>query len=336
LILFGATYWHLRAHYAGRPMLLVCAPANIAYARLYLRPERIMELNRVSFRRYPWYRVRRIYAMARAGIGTIVQPARNREHMVEDALVRASGAAERIGATGSALFISESERVIGDGWYTRLFARIDRPVHEAAYFAGFAAWLTGSGPARLMAPLPRPARHPDLPAGGYLVVASEASSPLKVWPLEHFLAAAAAIAGGTGLTIVLIGENATPALAGEGVIDLRGRSDMSGMAAVLAHARLVLCNDSGPAHLAAVLGVPVVAVGSGAMPERYLPYTADAPGVAPPVIVLAEPAWPCFGCGWQCVYRNGRDAPVPCITAVTVAAVVRAAMGQLLLDQAAG
>jgi hypothetical protein len=80
----------------------------------------------------------------------------------------------------------------------------------------------------------------------------------------------------------------------------------------------------------------VVAVGSGAMPERYLPYTADAPGVAPPVIVLAEPAWPCFGCGWQCVYRNGRDAPVPCITAVTVAAVVRAAMGQLLLDQAAG
>ena len=47
--------------------------------------------------------------------------------------------------------------------------------------------------------------------------------------------------------------------------DMRGLTDMHGLISILAHARIVFCNDSAPAHLAAALGVPVVAVGGGSI-----------------------------------------------------------------------
>ncbi len=330
LIVFTAAYRHLRAHYAEHPILLVCSGAGIAYAKAYLGPERTIELDRIRFRRDPWYRMTKVYALARAGIAIIIQPAQNREHMVDDALMRASGAVERIGAAGSPLFIADSERSIGDGWYTQLHVNTPGSIHETEYYAAFAEWVTGSRPRHRMLPLARPLRHPDAPDCDYLVIAAEASSLIKAWPFDHFVAAAAAIAASKGLTIVLAGQDDRNRISSSpAIVDLRGRTDIQGLAALFAHARLVLCNDSGPAHLAAALGAPVAAVGSGGMPGRYLPYPEDEPGVFAPILVLADPPLPCFGCGWRCRYLPPRGAPVPCIAEVPVEAVVGAALAIL-------
>jgi len=327
LIIFTAAYRHLEAHYAGRPLLLICSAACVGYAEAYLGPHHIIVLHRTRFRRDPWYRIRIVRAMARAGISVIIQPARNREHMVEDALVSASGAVERIGAAGTPFFISDAERAVGDRAYTKLYDERSCTPHDAEYYAAFVTWITGRRPSRMIAPLMRPPRPRDAPDGDYLVIASEASSIVKAWPVERFLVAAATISTLNGLMIVLAGQNRQDKTSSAAaVLDLRGSSDIRGLTALLAHARLVLCNDSGPAHLAAVLGVPVVAVGNGGMPGRYLPYPANEPGIFGPHLVLPDPPLPCFGCGWRCKYLPLEAEPVPCIAEVTIAAVVTAAL----------
>jgi ADP-heptose:LPS heptosyltransferase len=238
----------------------------------------------------------------RAAVRAAIQPAYTREHMIEDALVRASRAQERIGSSGAPIFMTARERARGALWYTRLIDEPPDPMHDAERSAAFAAALTGSPPPRLMPRLAHPPRHPDAPAGGYIVVAREASEALKSWPRERFTEASLAIAARTGLAVVLVGETKLSRRQADSVVvdlsgladmlartDMRGLTDMHGLISILAHARIVFCNDSAPAHLAAALGVPVVAVGGGGMPGRYLPYPAGGPDIIQPHLVVVDP-----------------------------------------------
>ena len=251
--------------------------------------------------------------------------------------MRASRAQERIGSSGAPMFMTARERARADLWYTCLIEEPPDPMHDAERNAAFAVVLTGSPPLRLMPRLAHPPRHPDVPADGYIVVACEASEALKSWPSERFTEASLAIAARTGLAVVLVGETGlSRPQAGSVVVDLsglmdvfvqtdmRGLTDMRGVISILGHARLVLCNDSVPAHLAAALGVPVVAVGGGGMPGRYLPYPASEPDSSQPRLVVVDPPWPCFACGWQCHYASARDAAAPCVADVSVRKVVGA------------
>jgi ADP-heptose:LPS heptosyltransferase len=316
---------HLMAHYGNQPILLICSRRVRAYAETYLRSDRIIVFDRDRMRRNAWYRMRIIGTVARAGANVIIQPAYNRVHWVEDALVGASRAAERIGSSGAPMFITAGERARGDRWYTRLIAEPSGPMHDTERSAAFAAALAGGTVHRSIPCLVRPPRHAAAPAGDYVVAACEASSALKTWPAERFLDASLAMAARTGATVVLVGESRpSQPRVHCAVVDLRGRTDLLGLIAILAHARMVLSNDSAPAHLAAALGVPVVAVGGGGMPGRYLPYPAGEPPADRPRLVMVDPPWPCFGCGWNCRYGPAPGTPAPCVTAVSVDAVVGA------------
>jgi heptosyltransferase-1 len=100
----------------------------------------------------------------------------------------------------------------------------------------------------------------------YMVVAPGARWLTKRWPPEHF-AELARIAhdriGGTAIFIGTIDE--TPLaeevieLAGVPSLNLCGQTSLPKLVAVLAAADAVVANDSGPLHIAAALGRPVVA-----------------------------------------------------------------------------
>jgi ADP-heptose:LPS heptosyltransferase len=330
LVLFTEAFRHLRAFYPGQPVLLICSSRGRGYAEACLRPERILVVDRDRMRRDPWYRLRIVIAIARAGVRIAIQPGYNRVHLVEDALVRASRAEERIGTAGSPMFISARARARGDRWYTRLIEEPSGLAHDAERNAAFVAGVTGSTPPRVMPRLAKPRRHPEAPAGGYIAVAPGASSAMKAWPADNFIAAARAVAAPTDLSVVLVGETRpSRPMAGSAAVDLRGRTDVNQLISILAYARIVLCNDSAPAHLAAALGVPVVAVGGGGMPERYLPYPAARTTTGQPRLVVVDPPWPCFGCGWQCRFAPARGDAAPCVAAITVRQVVDAAVALL-------
>lgn len=84
------------------------------------------------------------------------------------------------------------------------------------------------------------------------------------WPPECFAAVARALAD-AGARIAVIGTGPERGLsraiaAHVPVTDLCDRLSLGGLAALLAHARVVVANDSGPLHLAAAVGAPTVGI----------------------------------------------------------------------------
>ena len=57
-----------------------------------------------------------------------------------------------------------------------------------------------------------------------------------------------------------------------GVTDLNGRTTLKQLAALIGLARLVVCPDSGPAHIGAALGTRVVGLYAGSNPDRSGPW----------------------------------------------------------------
>jgi ADP-heptose:LPS heptosyltransferase len=91
-----------------------------------------------------------------------------------------------------------------------------------------------------------------------------ATDPRRHWPPEGFAAVARALAD-AGAQVVAIGAGAearlTRAIAARApVVDLCDRLSLGGLAALLARARVVVANDSGPLHLAAAVGAPTVGI----------------------------------------------------------------------------
>jgi ADP-heptose:LPS heptosyltransferase len=79
-----------------------------------------------------------------------------------------------------------------------------------------------------------------------------------------------------GLEVAIVGTRAERALGRSVVeamrapaVDLCGRTGLGALAALLADARLLVGNDSGPAHLAAALGTPSVTLFLSGDPVRW-------------------------------------------------------------------
>jgi ADP-heptose:LPS heptosyltransferase len=92
-----------------------------------------------------------------------------------------------------------------------------------------------------------------------------ASDPRRRWPAGSFAQVARAL-GDRGCRVAVVGSGPDDARAGAQItqasdaVDLVGALDMKAMAGVLARARLVVANDSGPRHLGAALGTPTLGI----------------------------------------------------------------------------
>jgi len=90
---------------------------------------------------------------------------------------------------------------------------------------------------------------------------------LRSWPESHWRELIEQIGQHLpALQIVLIGEKSEQALSEAvsvnfpGVINLVGRTSLQQLMAVLAHSRALVTTDTGPAHVAAALATPVIAI----------------------------------------------------------------------------
>ena len=95
------------------------------------------------------------------------------------------------------------------------------------------------------------------------------------------------------------------------VIDLVGRTSPRELSAALALADLVVCHDSGPMHIAAALGKPLVAIFGPTSPARTGPYCRSARVVALPL--------PCV----PCLQRQCPLGHYNCMQQLDVATVLR-------------
>lgn len=172
-----------------------------------------------------------------------------------------------------------------------------------------------------------PARPGDLPADPYVVAHPGASAPARAYPASSWPAVVDAVAD-VGWQVVVTGSAAergltaavTAAAAAPGAVHDRGGAyDVAELASVLRGAAAVIVANTGPAHLAAAVGTPVVSLFAPVVPAaRWAPY-----GV--PTVVLGDAAAPCRD-------SRARRCPVPghpCLASVSPADIV-AALGSLV------
>lgn len=113
----------------------------------------------------------------------------------------------------------------------------------------------------------------------YVVFVPGSTDPGKCWPVERFAALAKKITSRFELPIVATGTASEASfierlssLATVPVINMAGRTSLKGLTALLRAAKLVVSNDTGPGHIAAALGTPLVLMFSWSNPARIAPY----------------------------------------------------------------
>jgi ADP-heptose:LPS heptosyltransferase len=207
--------------------------------------------------------------------------------------------------------------------------RLDEDVHEVERGLSLAATLgyrlAAGDDGGLRVRRDRPVGVPDLGDRPYVVVHPGASVPARAWSPERHAALVGALVEAGRRVVVTgdAGERALTRLVAGGrrvseeddrVVDLGGRVGLAGLAEVLAGAEAVVVGNTGPAHLAAAVGTPVVSLFSPVVPAvRWRPWRV-------PQVLVGDQAAPCAG-------SRARVCPVPghpCLDGVTVGEVVAA------------
>ena len=151
--------------------------------------------------------------------------------------------------------------------------------------------------------------------------------PTKNWPVAHFVSVGLALQKQKQATVYLFGTPADAVACSqierqlEGfAINLCGQTSLVSLGSHLQEMSLAVSVDSGPMHMAAAVGVPVLAVFGPTDPKRTGPY-----GKSHRVITHAKLACrPCFS--EKCLLP-GKD--IRCMKDLTPESVVEAALGMM-------
>jgi heptosyltransferase-2 len=148
--------------------------------------------------------------------------------------------------------------------------------------------------------------------------------PAKRWPVEKFIAAAKEIQRRTNCTWLLFGGNNEQPLTTQiesairnpqsTVLNLAGRTSLRELMSLLKICRVLLTNDTGPMHVAAALGTPVVVPFGSTSPELTGP---NLPGDTRNRLLKSDASCsPCFL----------RECPIDfrCMNGISVERVVEA------------
>jgi ADP-heptose:LPS heptosyltransferase len=161
---------------------------------------------------------------------------------------------------------------------------------------------------------------PAMPWPRYVAVHPGASVPARAWWPERNAALVDALVA-AGHRVVVTGSADERALcrlvagpARPEVRDLSGHLGFSGLVDVVAGADALVVGNTGPAHVAAAVGTPVVSLFAPTVPAvRWRPWKV-------PHVLLGRQDVACAGC-------RARECPIPgqpCLAGITVAEVVAA------------
>jgi lipopolysaccharide heptosyltransferase I len=164
-------------------------------------------------------------------------------------------------------------------------------------------------------------------ADGFALLNPGAAWPNKRWGAARFGALAAAVRRDVGVrSLVLWGPGEEPLAravveASAGAAEMSPPTTITELCSIARHARIVVSGDTGPLHLAAAVGAPIVALFGPTLAERNGPW-------APSDIVVARTS------ACECLYqrqcrRSDANGPGPCIEDIGVDEVMQAVRRRL-------
>lgn len=118
-----------------------------------------------------------------------------------------------------------------------------------------------------------------------IAIHAGASCPSKRWPPEEFAKVADTLCQKYGMDIVIVGGDETSSISERVLNNMKNKAfDLTGtlligeLAELLSRAKLFISNDSGPVHVAASIGTPVISIfgrkDPGLSPKRWGPLGA--------------------------------------------------------------
>ena len=171
---------------------------------------------------------------------------------------------------------------------------------SASASASASASSSSPAPASTPASSPTPTAAPDGDRP-YAVLLPGTNWATKRWPADKFAKLVTPLRDRFGLASVYAGTSTDAQLAtagvSEGAIDLCGQTDLKQLAALIEGASLVIANDSGPMHIAAALGRPLVTLFGPTNPVRTGPHLRPES-----VLRLDLPCSPCYA--RRCVHTS--------------------------------
>jgi lipopolysaccharide heptosyltransferase I len=169
-------------------------------------------------------------------------------------------------------------------------------------------------------------KWPQVGDARWIAIQPGARWPTKCWPAQNFAELVRLLAGRFPDTRFAVMGSADDKPRGEiifraapeRVLNLCGETSLHEMVEWLRLCKLMITNDTGPMHVAAALGVPVVALFGPTDPHSTGPY-----GQLENVMRMDLPCAPCFksSCSWK--------TPMECLTAISPQAVFEFARKKL-------
>jgi lipopolysaccharide heptosyltransferase II len=163
--------------------------------------------------------------------------------------------------------------------------------------------------------------------GPFIAVHSGGGRLSKQWYVDRFAETTRALAKTYGATMVLTGSDGDRPIVKQvrrliadevAVVDVAGVLDVPALAALLGRMDLLVTGDTGPMHLAAAMGTPIVALFGPSDPRRYGPNTPESR--------VVRVTLPCSPCGRVRLPPERCRGHVPdCMDGITVDMVLSAA-----------
>ncbi len=138
--------------------------------------------------------------------------------------------------------------------------------------------------------------------GKYIVIAPCASEKAKKWGDEKYGSFCSEIS--KYVKVILIGTMKEKSLIekikgnADNVINLAGELKLNELLLLIKNASLFVGNDSGPAHIAYKFEIPMIVIIGGGTFKKYFPYNESKHRV-----FLCN-FMDCFGCEWECRYKE--------------------------------
>jgi ADP-heptose:LPS heptosyltransferase len=163
--------------------------------------------------------------------------------------------------------------------------------------------------------------------GPFIAVHTGGGRLSKQWYVDRFAETTRALAKAYGATMVLTGSDGDRPMVKQlrqlitdevPIVDVAGVLDIPALAALLGRIDLLVTSDTGPMHLAAAMGTPIVALFGPSDPRRYGPNTPESR--------VVRVSLPCSPCGQVRLPPERCRGHIPeCMDGITVDMVLAAA-----------
>lgn len=321
----------LREHYRNQQIILI---ANAIFAELAERTgyfDQVIKIDLNAFItdwRYRYKMIREVYQL---GAKVAIQPTYSRLYEFGDAIIRATGADERIGSHGDYSRLRPWQRRIANRWYTKLVKASHHLLMECERNSEFLHGL-GIADANLAKPeLPQVTELPDSLQihAKYYIIFPGAGNWRRMWPVEKFSKVARYIDKEYGWRMVVCGTESENDIARQlmekaripKAVNLTGRTSLAEFVELVRGASLLIGNETSAVHIAAAVDTPSVCLLGGGHFKRFIPYPSSFNGSKPvPVYEYMD----CFGCNWRCTLPIEEGGPDHCISRIQLQDVLDA------------